>query len=103
MASCSVSSSTGLRDRAAADAGWLARLGALRAGLGASSGGLEDVPALPSRAESVSSAVATTSTPLAVGRLDRISVPSPKAMRALARASRDVGAVKRLMFMLMHL
>jgi hypothetical protein len=28
-----------------------------------------------------------------VGRLDRISVPSPKAMRALASASRAVGAV----------
>ena len=35
---------------------------------------------------------ATTSTPVAVGRLDRISVPSPNAMRALDRASREVAA-----------
>jgi len=41
---------------------------------------------------SVSSAVAMTSTPSGVLRLDRIRVPAPKAMRALARASREVGA-----------
>ncbi|MNT70514.1 hypothetical protein D3C72_2089120 [compost metagenome] len=92
-----------MRPRVLTAAAWLARWGALRAGVGASKGGLLDAPAFPSRADSVSSAVATTSTPLAVGRLDKISVPSPKAMRALARASRDVGALKRLMFMLMHL
>ncbi len=50
--------------------------------------------------DSVSSAVAITSTPPAIWRFERISVPSPKAMRALARASREVGAVKRLIFML---
>ncbi|MNV56927.1 hypothetical protein D3C71_1492330 [compost metagenome] len=92
-----------MRPRVLTAAAWLARWGALRAGVGASKGGLLDAPALPSRADSVSSAVATTSTPLAVGRLDRMRVPSPKAMRALANASREVGAVKRLMFMLMHL
>ena len=70
----------------------------------ASSGGVADgEPAALSSADSVSSAVAITSTPLAVGRFDRMSVPSPKAMRALANASREVGAVKRLMFMLLHL
>ncbi|MNV69857.1 hypothetical protein D3C71_1627880 [compost metagenome] len=77
-----------------------------RACVGASNGGWleeDEDPAPPSKADKVSSAVATTSTPLAVGRLDKISVPSPKAMRALARASREVGALKRLMFMLMHL
>ncbi|MNF15646.1 hypothetical protein D3C80_2183450 [compost metagenome] len=51
----------------------------------------------------MSSAVAMTSTPSGVVRFDRIKVPSPKAMRALARASREVGAVKRRMFMRMHL
>ncbi len=73
----------------------------LAAGAGVSGAGADSGPA--SRLESVSSAVATTSTPFATGRLERIRVPSPNAMRALARASRDVGAWKRLMFMRMHL
>ncbi|MNV54608.1 hypothetical protein D3C71_1468080 [compost metagenome] len=103
MASCSVSSSTGLRARLMAAVDWGVRVGAIGVARGARSGGLEAPPASPSSADRVSSAVATTSTPLAVGRLDRINVPSPKAMRALASASREVGAVKRLMFMLMHL
>ena len=57
MASCSVSSSTGLRLGAAAV--WLERGAALRAGAGASRGGLleGDAPP-PSRDDSVSSAVA---------------------------------------------
>jgi hypothetical protein len=89
MASCSVSSSTGLRP---AGAGLLCAVRAARCGAGVKRA-CAPTDALPlSRADSVSSAVATTSTPVAVGRLDRMSVPSPNAMRALARASRDVGA-----------
>ena len=85
-------------------AAWLARMGtALRAGAALTRGVCTEGLAPLSSAESVSSAVATTSTPLAVGRLDKIRVPSPKAMRALARASLDVAAWKRLMFMRMHL
>src|SRR6218665_1032164 len=48
--------------------------------------------AVASSADSRLSAVASTSTPWAVGRLDKIRVPSPKAMRAFARASREVDA-----------
>ncbi|MCY1555140.1 hypothetical protein D9M68_917740 [compost metagenome] len=48
----------------------------------------------------LSSAAAMTSKPSPVERDERITALSPKALRALAMASREVGAVNRWMFML---
>ena len=46
-----------------------------------------------------SGAMARTSTPSAQGRVDSTTASRPKARRTCLRASRDVGAVKRLTFM----
>ncbi|MCY1360953.1 hypothetical protein D9M69_476030 [compost metagenome] len=48
----------------------------------------------------LSSAAAITSKPPSVERVERMTALSPKVRRALAMASREVGAVKRWMFML---
>src|SRR5690606_28828514 len=48
----------------------------------------------------LSSAAAITSKPWSVLRVERMTALSPRAWRALAMASREVGAVNRWMFMM---
>ena len=92
MAICSVSSCT--ESRKAGGSARRVRMAGMR-----SSARLASEPGWATGAR-LSSAAAITSNPPSVARLERMTALSPKAWRALAMASREVGAVNRWMFML---